>query len=164
MIRILAYGLLVCFASSCNAAEATAAKDAQALADRLTGNDKQAASNNPQCKLFTPAEVAEYIGSSVVSGKNAVSGLGCQWVAQAGSGDVIVAVVPEEYFEVPSLAIGFKELAEIGTNAFVVPELGGWAAGALNGKEGVRVSVAGSKASEASAIALLKEALKRHRS
>ena len=163
MRRLVAFGLLLSLASGCNAAESTAAKDAEALAARLSGDDKQAATDNPQCKLFTKAEVAEYIGSPVAPGKNAASGLGCQWVAQAGRGDVIVAVVPEQYFEVPSLGDGFKELAGIGTNAFVIPEMGGWAAGALDGKEGVRVSVAGSKASEAGAIALLKEALKRHR-
>jgi hypothetical protein len=50
--------------------------DAQRVASALTGDDKQAAANNPQCKLFTRAEVAQYVGEPVSAGRNATGGMG----------------------------------------------------------------------------------------
>ncbi|MEO7178791.1 MAG: hypothetical protein ABIW83_08095 [Allosphingosinicella sp.] len=88
-------------------------------------------------------------------------GQGCQWAAKDGDGDVMIAVVPARYEERASAAEGFREVPETGKNGFVVPDMGGWVAGALAGKSFYRVSVAGSKASDASALALLKETMKR---
>jgi hypothetical protein len=138
--------------------------DAQRAASALTGDDKQAAANNPQCKLFTRAEVAKYVGEPVSAGRNATGGMGCQWVAASGgsSGDVMVIVVPAQYHERPSLAKGFKEMPDIGTKGFVAPDMGGWVAGAIVGNEAVKVVVAGPKATETNAVSLLKEAIKRH--
>ena len=61
-----------------------------------------AQADNPQCKLFTAAEIAKYIGEPVSPGQNAALGTGCQWLAADGTGDVIVAVVPSSYHEPPS--------------------------------------------------------------
>jgi hypothetical protein len=91
-------------------------------------------------------------------------GMGCQWVAAHGSGDVIVAVVPAEYHERPTLAKGFKEVPDVGAKGFVAPDLGGWIAGAIVGKDAIRVSVSGAAADEAGAVALLKETIKRRAS
>ena len=137
------------------------AQDPKKTAAILTGDNKGSAANNPQCKLFTLAEAAKYIGEPVGKIANAGMGMGCQWLAKDEDGDMMVTVVPAQYHEVPSLAKGFKRLPAIGPKAFVVPELGGWAAGTISGNEAVKVSVAGDGASEKSAVDLLQETLKR---
>jgi len=43
----------------------------------------------------------------------------------------------------------------------VVPELGGWHAGSLNGARAVHVMISGKGASEGKAVELLKESMKR---
>jgi hypothetical protein len=128
--------------------------------ERVLKGAGTAAATSPQCKLFTPVEVSKFIGEPVAAGVDAT--LGCQWVATDGSGDVIVAIVPAEYHEPPKRAKGFKPVENVGTDGFVAPYLGGWLAGAIVGKEAVRVSVDGATADEASAVALLKESVKRH--
>ena len=133
----------------------------QELADKLTGDAAGAAADNPQCGLFTVEEIAGYLGAPVALGENAGMGMGCQWLATSGDGDVMVTVVPADYAERPSLAEGFKQLPEIGPDAFVLPELGGWAAGAVNGDSFVRVSIAGPAAGEREAVALLVDTLAR---
>ncbi len=145
----------------CGSASAQASKEAKKVADALTGDDRKSAADNPQCKLYTVAEVGKYIGEPVTAGKNAALGTGCQWLAKDGSGDVIVAVVPARYHEQPKLAKGYRALGDVGAKGFVSPELDGCAAGAIQGGESIRVSVAGSGASEKTAIDLLKETLKR---
>jgi hypothetical protein len=157
---VLATALLL---SACGGSSAVQS-DARKTAAALTGDDTHAAADNPQCKLFTPVEVAKYIGESVTAGRNAMGG--CQWVTtKAGSdgrrGDVMVIVVPARYHERPSLAPGFKEAPGIGEKGFAAQDMGGWIAGAIVGEDAVRVSARGAAASEASAIALLKETIAR---
>lgn len=160
MIRFLM--LSCCVVSSYFlAACGNANREAQKTAAILTGDDKKAAGDNPQCKLFSAADAARYIGEPAAAGQNAAMGMGCQWVARDGSGDMIVSVVPARYHEKPSLAKGYKALADVGTEGFVAPYLDGWLAGAIVGEEALRVSVAGAGASESTAIELLKETLKR---
>jgi hypothetical protein len=164
MTRILApilFGSLL--VSGCSGTSA-AQTDAEKLAKALAGEDKLGASNNPQCKLFSPTEVAKYIGQAVSAGHTSTMGLGCQWLATHGSGNVIVSVVPAQYHERPTLGEGFKEVPDVGAKGFVVPDLGGWVAGAIVGKDAIRVSVAGAAAGETSALALLKETIKRRAS
>ena len=127
----------------------------------LTGDDKQTVAQNAECQAFKPAEIAGYIGEPVNAPVNAASGLGCQWTAKDGSGDVIVTVVPANYHEKPSQQAGYKTLPAPGTEAFVAPYFDGWLAGAITGKSAVRVSTAGAKASEATTIGLLTDAAKR---
>jgi hypothetical protein len=136
-------------------------QDAQKTADALTGDAKGAAADNPNCKLFTPAELQTYIGEPVNAGANAGGGTGCQWTASDGEGDVMVVAVPSNYAEVPKLADGFRDVPELGEKGFVAPELGGWVAGAVLGTEFVKVSVAGAKASADTAVALFRETAKR---
>lgn len=135
--------------------------DPEVLADILSGDAARAASANPQCRFFTPDEIAAYLGEPVAAGANAGMGMGCQWLATDSDGDAMVTVVPAEYAEHPSLAPGFREAPEIGTDGFVVPEFDGWAAGATSGDSFVKVSVAGAGASEDKALDLLRETLAR---
>jgi hypothetical protein len=139
-----------------------APKDAQKTADILTGDAKGAAADNPICKLFTPAELETYAGEPLTAGENAGGGMGCQWPAKDGEGDVMVVAVPSDYAEVPSLAEGFRKVPELGEKGFAAPDMGGWVAGAVRGKEFVKVSVSGGKATADNAIALFKETVKRH--
>lgn len=138
-----------------------APQDAQKTADALTGDAKGAAADNANCKLFTPAELETFVGEPVNAGINAAGGMGCQWTASDGEGDVMVVAVPANYAEVPRLGDGFRDMPELGEKGFVIPELGGWVAGAVLGKEFVKVSVAGAKASADTAVALFKETAKR---
>ena len=150
--------------SACGGGASSAQVDARKAAAALTGDDKQAAADNPQCKLFTPAELAKYIGEPVSAGRNAMGG--CQWVttktrSDGSQGDVMVIVVPASYHERPTLAKAFKEVPDVGEKGFVAQDMGGWVAGAIAGKDAVRVSLDGLTASDANAIALLKETIAR---
>jgi hypothetical protein len=158
MSRLLAPVLLASILAACGGGG-----EAQKTAAVLSGDAKSAAANNPRCQLFTPAEVARYIGETVSAGANAAAGAGCQWRAADGSGNVIVSIVPSDYHAQPSAVPGFKELP-IGVRGFVAPETGGWTAGAIVGKEAIVLSVVGAAATEANTVALLKDAIGRHAS
>jgi hypothetical protein len=136
------------------------AQTPQELKAALTGDDKGAADKNPQCKLFTPAELTKFVGLPLGRGENAAMGSGCSWEASSGSGSVLIQVVPARYHEPHSLAPGFKKLPDIGSQGFVENDMG-WNAGAIIGAESVVVSVEGPAANATTAIALLKETISR---
>ncbi len=121
-----------------------------------------AEARSPICRYFTQAQMAKYIGTPVGAPEDIA--LGCQWSATDDSGDAIVAVVPAANHEPPKASAGFKPLAEPGRDGFVAPYMDGWLAGAIVGEEALRVSVAGPGASEATAVALLKDAAAAHAS
>jgi hypothetical protein len=73
----------------------------------------------------------------------------------------MVVAVPADYAEVPSLAEGFREVPELGGKGFAAADMGGWVAGAVRGKEFVKVSISGGKATADNALALFKETVKR---
>jgi hypothetical protein len=135
--------------------------EARNTADILTGDARGAESDNPACRLFSADEAAGYIGEPVKAGENAAMGEGCQWAASDGDGQVTVAIVPAANEERATAAEGFRKMPEAGQDGFVVPDMGGWVAGAVAGKSFYRVTVAGAKASDANALALLKETIKR---
>lgn len=141
------------------------AQDPQKIRDIITANDKTRPNAlNAQCRLFTPAELAKYVGLPLDPPRNATGG--CQWVAKGdgdGDGDVIVAVVGAGYHSDPHLAKGYERLPAVGSKGNVRPEMGGWAASAIQGASSVNVSVAGPAASKVQAVALLVETLKRVR-
>jgi hypothetical protein len=157
-ISILVASLL--FACSGVYAQGKAAAEKEARV--LKGDDKGAAVNNPQCKLFSTAEASHYIGAPVTTTENAGMGFGCQWAVGGGNGAMMVSVVPARYHEPPKLAQGFKKLPDVGVQGFVLPEMGGWGAGAIVGPQAIRVSLDGKGASESRVIELLKETMKRH--
>jgi hypothetical protein len=146
--------------AACGGAEKPAPAEAQKAAAAVTGDASTTAADNPQCKLFTAAEIGQYIGETVSPGQNAALGTGCQWLAADGTGDVIVAVVPSSYHEPPTAAEGYRALPDVGSKGFVAPQLDGWVAGAIVGEDAIRVSVAGATATEATAVSLLQAAIK----
>jgi len=140
--------------------DASAQTDAQRMAAALTGDDKIAADKNPQCRLFTPADLTKVVSMAVGPGRNAAMGTGCQWLALSGDGSVMVQVAAARYHEPHSGAPGFKKLPAIGTRGFVENDLG-WRAGTIVGAETIVVQVSGTAGNEATAIALLQETIKR---
>jgi hypothetical protein len=134
--------------------------DAENKAAVLSGDSKGEADSNPRCRSFTPQEVATFSGKPVEAGRNAAGGTGCQWVAADGNGSAMFQVLTADYHSPPTAAPGFKELGNIGEKAFVVPETGGWAAAAIQGRSSINVSTP-TGASEESTIAFLREAIKR---
>lgn len=136
--------------------------DARKLKDQLTGDAKGSAAANPQCKLFTPAEISAYLGTSVGAGENAAGGAGCSWSDKNHEAQAIITVVGPSYFPEPKLVKGFKRLEGLGKKAWVAPD-SGWSAGALLDDAAVVVNLDGKKASEASVVALLQETLKRRK-
>ena len=78
----LGYCLLAGLLAACGGPSAKS--DAQKTAAALSGEDKIEAANNPQCKLFSPAELKKYVGATLSAGHDAAMGSGCQWTA---SGD-----------------------------------------------------------------------------
>jgi hypothetical protein len=158
--NLLALALpLALVATACSKHSAVPA-DAQKTADVLTGDAKGSADSNPLCQLFTLDEIASYEGAPVAAGTNAAMGTGCQWVNRQGQESAMLQVVPARYFEAASEAPGYKELPEAGEKGFVVPQMGGWQAGAIKGQKAVMVST-GASSSEAKATGFLKEAMKR---
>jgi len=139
------------------------AQDPRKTADRLTGDDKGKAANNPVCKLFTAAEASKYVGIAVENGKNAAMGSGCQWTSKDYEGDMMVQIVASNYHVAPALAKGYQAMPELGTKGYVVPQMGGWTAAVIRDKESINVSVSGPKAGKETAVALLKETLARRK-
>jgi hypothetical protein len=159
-------GLLILFGLSlaaCDKSPSSVPPDAQQTANALTGDNKGEASANPLCRMFTTAEIEGYGGAPVGAGTNAAMGTGCQWPGAQGDGkgSVMLQIVAASDHEPPSAAAGFKKLADIGTEGFVVPEMGGWHAGAIQGKKSINVMTSGPAASEEKTVAFLREAIKR---
>jgi hypothetical protein len=75
----------------------------------------------------------------------------------------MIQVVPARYHEPHKGANGFKKLPDVGTQGFVEMSMGGWNAGAITGPQAIVVAVRGPAASEATAIALLKEVIERRK-
>ncbi len=134
--------------------------DPYKLKDQLTGDSKGSAASNPQCKLFTPAEIATYVGVPVGPGENAAGGAGCSWHDSDYEASVTVTVVPPNYFPEPKLVKGFKRLPDVGSRGWVAPD-DGWSAGALVQDVAIVVGISGKTATEPSAVRLLQEVIKR---
>ena len=159
MLRLVVAAAVVLVMAGCSPSAAPA--DAKKLAEVLTGDAKGSAASNPVCKLFSAAEASAYAGIKLAAGDNAAMGTGCQWANADGDGMTMVQVVPMKYADSPSGAPGFRELPNLGKRAYVAKDMGGWVSGAPQGEEFVIVVVAGPKASEQTAIALMDETLKR---
>jgi hypothetical protein len=150
-----------CVLAASFSSAAQSKSDAEKIAAALKGDNKGAAETNKQCKLFTMSDAGSYVGAAIHDMDNAAMGSGCLWNTAGNNGSMLVQVVPARYHEKPSGATGYKKLPEIGPQAFVVPELGGWHAGSLRGTHAVHVTLRGKGASEAKTIELLKESMKR---
>lgn len=133
----------------------------QALKDRLTGDAKGSAAANPQCRLFTPAEIGKWLGATVGAGENAGGGSGCSWVDKDYEVQAIVNVIGARHYVEMSGAKGFKRLTGIGRKAWVAADAG-WTAGALlEDDAAIIVNLDSKKATEATVVAFLQEAIQR---
>jgi hypothetical protein len=158
--RILLIVMCLVWATSSND-YAQSKTDPEKLARGLKGDNKGQAADNRQCKMFTKAEAGHYIGEVITDVGNAALGTGCQWTSGSDEGSMLVQVVSARYHVRPSVAPGYKKLPEVGTQAFVVPQSGGWQAGSLQGTHSIQVKASGKGATEAKTIELLKESMKR---
>ena len=145
-------------AAACGAQPA----DAKKLKDVLTGDARASAVANPQCRLFTPAEMKTWLGAAVGPGENAAGGAGCAWHDEEYSVSGFVTVVAERHHAPPSLAKGFKRLPAIGPKAWVAPDMG-WTAGTVEGDLAIVVNLEGKAVGETAVVAFLQETLKRRR-
>lgn len=160
--KTLAFYLLIgALGASCVSGCSGAQTDAKKTAAALTGEDKIAADRNPQCKLFTAAELAKYVGEALSPGHDAAMGTACQWDGRSDGDFVMIQVVPARYHEPHKGAKGFKKLPDVGREGFVEMSMGGWNAGAITGPQAAVVSVHGPAASEATAVSLLREVINR---
>ena len=110
-MRLGSTGVLLLFGLSlvaCNKPASALPPDAVRTADALTGDSKGSAAANPQCKLFTTAEIKGYGGAPVGAGTNVAMGSGCQWPGAQGDGNgtVMLQIVPARDHEPPSGAPG----------------------------------------------------------
>jgi hypothetical protein len=153
--------LLVGVFTACGGSGAASQDEAKKLAGALKGEDQVPADANPACRLYTPAELATFVGAPLAPGETAAMGTGCQWTARSGSGSAMIQVVPARYHEPHKGAQGFKKLPDVGQQGFVEMSMGGWNAGAITGPQAVVVALSGPAASEATAIAFLKDTIKR---
>lgn len=122
------------------------------------------ASQEGLCSLFTREEIEELLGTPVENGDVAGPlGTACQWNGSADdSAYAQVQVISDTtYWEKPTLAEGYEQLDGIGKEAFVVPELGGWRAGAVTDASVIMVSVSGGTSNRDTAIRLLRSSLER---
>jgi hypothetical protein len=150
-----------CFLVTSFRAVAQEKTNAQILAEALKAGKTTSPANNKVCKLFSMSEAGSYVGAPIHTMDNAAMGTGCQWLVGANNGSLLVQVVPARYHEKPSGDEGYRKLPEIGQQAFVSQSMGGWHAGSLQGAHAVHVMLSGKGASEAKAIEVLKEAMKR---
>jgi len=151
-------GCLLLF--GCSNPNAQGRQAAKKTADALTGDAKTSAADNPQCRLFTLAEIQKYTGKPVKSGRNAAGATGCQWVTTDENSYLIVQVLPAEYYQDPSRSATM--LGDVGKKGYVVKNLEQtWNAATLQGDEVVMVVMDGPIAGEKAAVDILKETLRR---
>jgi hypothetical protein len=157
MMRCIAASVVAVLLTACD--QSGAPGESKQLTSVLTGDAKGSAATHPMCKLFSAAEASAYSGKKLKAGTNAAMGTGCQW--STGDGMTMIQAGPMDYANNPSGAPGYRKLPDLGKGAYVAADMGGWIAGAPQGKEFVGVVVTGPNASEQTAIALMKDTLKR---
>jgi len=112
-----------------------------------------------RCTLLTAGEAAAAVGGPVGPGYAAgPMQTACQWDGTADEAAYVQVQVIDDpsYWSPPTLADGYAELTGIGEKAYVLPEMGGFAAGALDRGHVVVVGLAGGGASAESAESLLR--------
>ena len=136
--------------------------------DSATGTDgggaAAAGAGDGLCGTYTALEIEQRIGIPVEDGSAAgPGGTACQWDAasEADAWVQIQVIDDTEYWEKPDLAPGYEAVPGIGSEAFVVPEMGGWKAGALTETSVAYVSMAGGSSTETTSVELLRDLLDR---
>jgi hypothetical protein len=136
---------------------------AEQVADATTGR-AASASPSPICGLFTRQEISSLLALPVGDGEVAGPlGTACQWDATGDDASYVqVQIVPgHDYWSNPTRAPGYEAVGGIGSEAYVHPELGGWAAGARTDTAVAAVSLAGGAASGETAVRLLRMLVER---
>lgn len=136
--------------------------------------------DSPLCKLFTPKEVAAYVGAPLGEGEGGLipGASGCAWSDEGTGNKLSVSVFPAgNALQLKAWGFesweGFRAVPGIGAKAYVArspimeimgKKMGGeWQAGAIVGSDYVAVGLKGPKADADSALASLKEAVARRR-
>jgi hypothetical protein len=88
----------------------------QALA---TVGTQPGGSSQGLCALFTPDEIAAYVGTPVDRGLANSQVQTCVWSALEGDGYVLVQQIPAEYYEEHSLSAGYHKITGIGEEASI---------------------------------------------
>ncbi len=156
-IRQLGLVLLLLAVAGCSDDSQKAAGDGTADAAR----DDDAA--HGLCALFDPEEIQELLGARVGDGQTAGPlGTACQWDGNEDGVYVQIQVLAgTEYWEKPSLAPGYQAIEGLGHEAYVVPDLGGWRAGALTDDAVAIVSMNGNSADRERTVKLLRRLMAR---
>ncbi|MBS0641303.1 MAG: hypothetical protein JSS43_15625 [Proteobacteria bacterium] len=112
---------------------------------------------NDRCALLTRQEAASILGMPVSPGKTAGPAASACQFDNDDDGYVQVQVIDDpRYWSPPKLAPDFRKVTGIGKEAYVVPEMGGWTAGALLEGRLAVVSLSGGKSSADAAVNLLR--------
>jgi hypothetical protein len=121
------------------------------------------AAPDARCDGFTQAEIARALGTAVALQPRRNEADMCVWdgTTDEEAGVQTHMIRNREAWTPPRGAKGYEALAEIGEAAYVVPELGGWAAAALIADGMMAVWITGSNASREAAIQLLRTAIER---
>lgn len=142
------------------------------------GRSAAQAEDNAQCKLFTQNEASAYVGASVGAAKSGFQpGVsGCSWSDEGTGNKMSIDVLPAgNALQLPQWGFegwdGFRAVPGIGAKAYVArtPTLnvmgktigGDWQAGAIVGSDYVVVGIRGPKGNADTAVALLKDTIKR---
>jgi len=90
-----------------------------------TTGGSQAGNTEDVCALFTPAEIAGYVGAPVDSGLANATIHTCVWTTADGEGTVLIQVVPASYYEEHSLDTGYHKVSGIGDQASITKAIQG---------------------------------------
>jgi hypothetical protein len=94
----------------------------QATRAPATNNVDQATAEGV-CALFTPDEIAAYVGSPVDGGLANVTLGNCVWSTADDSGYVLLQRVPADYYEEHTLDPGYHKVTGIGEQASITKAL-----------------------------------------
>jgi hypothetical protein len=137
--------------------------DQRQTVDGTEGRTAPGGGGDQLCDGFSRSEIENLLGAPVILTPRPDEKAMCYWEG-TGAEDAAVqthVIRNREAWTPPHGAKGYELLTGIGERAYVVPELGGWAAAALTEEGMVAVWMAGGKADRESAIQLLRSALDR---
>ena len=137
---------------------------AAAIGGFLALSATQLAGAEGRCALLSVEEVARALNAPVHPGETAGPlGTACQWNGRDHDEVYLQVRVIDDtnYWSTPRLAAGFRRVAGIGKEAYVVPEMGGWSAGALMENRLAVVALSGTSANAEAAIEVLRTVVSR---
>jgi hypothetical protein len=119
----------------------------------------QAASDRGACGMISASEIRNFWGKDLAISDNSLNipqAKSCLWSDKDPNGaQLMIQIVPARYYE-PHHGAGYHTLSGIGSIAYVVPELGGWTAMAVKGKQAVAIGARGGKIDESKTVSVLR--------